>query len=91
MCPASVNKSNEYVIILCQSASFFLNWQQPEVWRHQRKLAEILEMIHTGQAIHQAVLNLPLDIDSEEDPGLRDRLQQLEFGNKVDWTVLLIT
>ena len=63
----------------------------PELWRRQRKLAEILEMIHTGQAIHQAVLNLPVDIDSEEDPGLRDRLQQLEFGNKVatDWNVPL--
>ena len=35
--------------ILCQSASFFLNWQQPEVWRHP--VLTVLETINWSVGI----------------------------------------
>merc|ERR1719239_1753304 len=49
----------------------------------QRKLAEIVEMIHTAQSIHQSVVNLPVNIAEEEDEELRTMLAQLEYGNKI--------
>ena len=49
----------------------------------QRKLAEIVEMINTGQAIHQSVVNLPVNIASEPDEDIRSILLQLEYGNKI--------
>jgi len=53
------------------------------VLEKQRKLAEIVEMINTAQAIHQSVVNLPVNIASEEDEELRGILSQLEYGNKI--------
>jgi len=49
----------------------------------QRKLAEIVEMINTGQAIHQSIVNLPVNIASEPDDDIRSVLLQLEYGNKI--------
>ena len=49
----------------------------------QRKLAEFVEMIHTGEAIHQSVVNLPVNIADEPDEDIRNILLQLEFGNKI--------
>merc|ERR1719225_642515 len=49
----------------------------------QRKLAEIVEMIHTAQSIHQSVVNLPVNVGEEEDEELRTMLSQLEYGNKI--------
>lgn len=49
----------------------------------QRKLAEFIEMIHTGEAIHQSVVNLPVNIADEPDEDIRNVLLQLEFGNKI--------
>ena len=53
------------------------------VTEKQRKLAEIVEMINTGQAIHQSVVNLPVNIAAEEDEDTRSVLLQLEYGNKI--------
>jgi len=53
------------------------------VLEKQRKLAEIVEMINTAQAIHQSVVNLPVNIASEPDEELRSILSQLEYGNKI--------
>merc|ERR1719166_342492 len=53
------------------------------VTEKQRKLAEIVEMINTGQAIHQSVVNLPVNIADEPDEDIRSVLLQLEFGNKI--------
>ena len=53
------------------------------VLEKQRKLAEIVEMINTAQAIHQSVVNLPVNIASEQDEELRSILSQLEYGNKI--------
>jgi len=53
------------------------------VLEKQRKLAEIVEMINTAQAIHQSVVNLPVNIASEPDQELRSILSQLEYGNKI--------
>jgi len=53
------------------------------VMEKQRKLAEIIEMINTGQAIHQSVVNLPVNIASEPDEDIRSILLQLEYGNKI--------
>lgn len=53
------------------------------VMEKQRKLAEIVEMINTGQAIHQSVVNLPVNIAEEPDDDIRSVLQQLEYGNKI--------
>ena len=53
------------------------------VMEKQRKLAEIVEMINTGQAIHQSVVNLPVNIADEPDEDIRSVLQQLEYGNKI--------
>ena len=41
------------------------------VMEKQRKLAEIVEMINTGQAIHQSVVNLPVNIAEEPDDDIR--------------------
>merc|ERR1719278_1581920 len=49
----------------------------------QRKLAEFVEMIHTGEAIHQSVVNLPVNIANEPDEDIRSILLQLEYGNKI--------
>ena len=48
------------------------------VLEKQRKLAEIVEMVNTAQAIHQSVVNLPVNIASEQDEELRSILSQLE-------------
>ena len=53
------------------------------IMEKQRKLAEIVEMINTGQAIHQSVVNLPVNIASEPDEDVRSILLQLEYGNKI--------
>jgi len=53
------------------------------IMEKQRKLAEIVEMINTGQAIHQSVVNLPVNIASEPDEDIRSILLQLEYGNKI--------
>ena len=53
------------------------------VTENQRKLAEFIEMIHTGEAIHQSVVNLPVNIADEPDEDIRNVLLQLEFGNKI--------
>ena len=53
------------------------------VMEKQRKLAEIIEMINTGQAIHQSVVNLPVNIANEPDEDIRSILLQLEYGNKI--------
>jgi len=53
------------------------------VLERQRKLAEIVEMIHTAQAIHQAVVNIPVNTGAVEDPEARADLAQLEYGNKI--------
>lgn len=53
------------------------------VLEKQRKLAEIVEMIHTAQEIHKSVVNVPTNISKEEDPDLRAVLAQLEYGNKI--------
>jgi len=53
------------------------------VMEKQRKLAEIVEMINTGQAIHQSVVNLPVNIAEEPDDDIRSVLLQLEYGNKI--------
>lgn len=53
------------------------------VLEKQRKLAEIVEMIHTAQEIHKSVVNVPTNISEEEDPDLRAVLSQLEYGNKI--------
>ena len=43
----------------------------------QRKLAELVEMINTGQAIHQSVVNLPVNIAAEEDEDIKSVLFQV--------------
>jgi len=53
------------------------------VMETQRKLAELVEMINTGQAIHQSVVNLPVNIAAEEDEDIKSVLFQLEYGNKI--------
>ena len=53
------------------------------VLESQRKLAEIIEMINTAQAIHKSVVNLPVNIASEPDEDVRSILSQLEYGNKI--------
>ena len=53
------------------------------VTEKQRKLAEFIEMIHTGEAIHQSVVNLPVNIADEPDEDIRNVLLELEFGNKI--------
>lgn len=49
----------------------------------QRKLAEIVEMIHTAHCIHQSVVNVPVDVNQESDAEIRSILSQLEYGNKI--------
>eukprot|EP00088_Acartia_fossae_P006009 TRINITY_DN12738_c0_g1_i4.p1 TRINITY_DN12738_c0_g1~~TRINITY_DN12738_c0_g1_i4.p1 ORF type:complete len:403 (-),score=77.63 TRINITY_DN12738_c0_g1_i4:207-1388(-) len=49
----------------------------------QRKLSEIVEMIHSAQCIHQSVVNVPVNISKEPDPEMRSVLYQLEYGNKI--------
>jgi len=53
------------------------------VMEKQRKLAELVEMINTGQAIHQSVVNLPVNIAAEKDEDIKSVLFQLEYGNKI--------
>lgn len=53
------------------------------VLEDQRKLAEIVEMIHTAQSIHQSVVNIPVDVTQEPDEEVRAILSQLEYGNKI--------
>ena len=47
------------------------------VMETQRKLAELVEMINTGQAIHQSVVNLPVNIAAEEDEDIKSVLFQV--------------
>jgi len=49
----------------------------------QRKLAEIVEMIHSAQSIHQSVVNIPVNVGAEPDEQVRSVLGQLEYGNKI--------
>jgi len=53
------------------------------VLERQRKLAEIVEMIHTAQCIHQSVVNIPVNTLEELDTVAREDLAQLEYGNKI--------
>ena len=49
------------------------------VMETQRKLAELVEMINTGQAIHQSVVNLPVNIAAEEDEDIKSVLFQVHI------------
>ena len=49
----------------------------------QRKFAEIVEMIYTTQAIHQAVVNIPVNNGAIENRETRVDLARLEYGNKI--------
>jgi len=75
------------VMLLVSRAAGQVNTQDVDpntgVTEKQRKLAELIEMIHTGQAIHQSVVNLPVNIAEEPDEDIRSVLLELEFGNKI--------
>jgi len=49
----------------------------------QRKLAELVEMMHSAQCIHRSVVNVPVNVAAEPDPQVRSILYQLEYGNKI--------
>ena len=63
------------MLLLCHSTS------NAEISEEQRKLAEIIEMIHTAHYIHKSVVDVPNS--SNEDEDYIKRLQQLEDGNKI--------
>jgi len=74
------------VLLMCRAAgSLSTEDIDPNtgVLNEQRKLSEIVEMIHSAQSIHQSVVNVPVNIAKESDPELKSVLYQLEYGNKI--------
>jgi len=74
------------ILLLCRAAgSLSTDDFDPNtgVLNDQRRLSEIIEMIHSAQSIHQSVVNVPVNISKESDVELRSVLHQLEYGNKI--------
>jgi len=74
------------LILLLSRAAGNLSSEQIDVntgvLNEQRKLSEIVEMIHSAQCIHQSVVNVPVNIAKEPEE-VRPVLYQLEYGNKI--------
>jgi len=74
------------ILLLCRAAGSLSDEDidpNTGVLSDQRRLSEIIEMIHSAQSIHQSVVNVPVNISNESDPELRSVLHQLEYGNKI--------